>query len=59
MNSKQRRQRKKFEKMVMFNVSQVFRETAIRVEEGDLTTEEVVKELFEAANEIEKLYKEV
>ena len=58
MNSKQRRQRKKFEKMVMFNVSQVFRETAIRVEEGDLTTEEVVKELFEAANEIEKLYKE-
>ena len=58
MNSKQRRQRKKFEKMVMFNISQVFRETAIRVEEGDLTTEEVVKELFEAANEIEKLYKE-
>ena len=58
MNSKQRRQRKKFEKRIMFNVSQVLREAAIRVEEGDLNPQEVVGALVEFAEDIEKSTKE-
>ena len=58
MNSKQRKQRKKFVRTIMFNVSQVLREAAIRVEEGDLTPQEVVEEMIEFAEEIEKSIKE-
>ena len=58
MNSKQKRNRKRFQKAVMFNVSQLFRETAIRIEQSDLTPEEVVEELIETADELEILFRE-
>ena len=58
MNSKQKRNRKRFQKAFMFNVSQLFRETAIRIEQSDLTPEEVVEELIETADELEILFRE-
>ena len=58
MNSKQRRNQKRFQKMVMFNVSEVFRDAAFRIEQRHLTPEEVVEELVETADELETLFRE-
>lgn len=58
MNSKQRRNRERFQKMVMIATADVLREAALRIQQGDLTPEEVVEDLVETADELETLFRE-